>query len=31
VGRAMPFVALGLAVYDVISIGMCAYEERHGK
>lgn len=31
VGRALPFVAVGLAVYDVISIGMCAYEERHGK
>ncbi len=25
VGRAMPFVAVGLAVYDAISIGMCAY------
>ena len=31
VGRAMPFVAVGLAVYDAISIGMCAYEERNGK
>ncbi len=31
VGRAMPFMAVGLAVYDAISIGMCAYEERHGK
>ncbi len=31
VGRTLPFVALGLAVYDAISIGMCAYEERHGK
>jgi len=31
VGRTLPFVAMGLAVYDVISIGMCAYEERHGK
>lgn len=29
IGRAIPFVALGLAVYDVISIGMCAYEERN--
>lgn len=27
VGRAMPFVAVGLAVYDVISIGMCVYEK----
>ncbi|WP_394754190.1 hypothetical protein, partial [Crenothrix sp.] len=31
VGRALPFVAVGLAVYDAISIGMCAYEERNGK
>ncbi len=31
IGRALPFVAFGLAVYDVVSIGMCAYEERHGK
>ena len=31
VGRTVPFVAVGLAVYDAISIGMCAYEERNGK
>lgn len=31
VGRAAPFAAIGLAVYDAISIGMCAYEERNGK
>jgi hypothetical protein len=31
IGRAAPFVALGLAVFDVISIGMCAYEAKHGK
>ena len=31
IGRAAPFVAIGLAVYDAISIGMCAYEERNGK
>lgn len=31
IGRATPFAAVGLAVYDVISIGLCAYEERHGK
>ena len=31
VGRTVPFVAIGLAVYDAISIGMCAYEERNGK
>lgn len=31
IGRAIPFVAVGLAVYDVISIGICAYEERNRK
>lgn len=31
IGRALPFVAVGLAVYDVISIGICAYEERNRK
>lgn len=31
VGRALPFVAAGLAIFDVISIGMCAYEERNRK
>lgn len=31
IGRTLPFVAVGLAVYDVISIGMCAYEERNKK
>lgn len=31
VGRALPFVTVGLAVYDVISIGMCVYEERNRK
>ena len=31
VGRALPFVAVGLAVFDVVSIGQCAYEARHGK
>jgi len=31
VGRAMPFVAVGLAVIDVVSIGMCTYETRNGK
>lgn len=31
VGRTLPFAAVGLAVYDAISIGMCAYEERNGK
>jgi len=28
VGRASPYVALGLAVYDVVSIGLCAYKEK---
>ncbi len=31
VGRALPFAAVGLAVFDVVSIGMCAYEARNGK
>lgn len=31
IGRAAPFVAIGLAVIDVISIGMCAYDKRNGK
>jgi hypothetical protein len=31
VGRAMPFVAIGLAVFDVVSIGQCAYEVQNGK
>jgi hypothetical protein len=31
VGRALPFVAIGLAIYDAVSIGMCAYEERRAK
>ncbi|WP_211452912.1 hypothetical protein [Collimonas antrihumi] len=31
VGRSMPFVAVGFAVYDVVSIGMCALEARDGK
>ena len=31
IGRAMPFVALGLAVFDVVSIGLCAYDAQNGK
>lgn len=31
VGRALPFAAVGLAAFDVVSIGMCAYEARNGK
>ena len=29
VGRALPFVAVGLAVFDAVSIGVCAYEQRN--
>ena len=31
IGRGIPFVAAGLAVFDLISIGKCAYEARNGK
>jgi len=31
VGRALPFAAVGLAVFDAVSIGMCTYEARNGK
>lgn len=31
IGRAMPAIALGLAVIDIMVIGMCAYEARNGK
>ena len=27
VGRALPFAAVGLAVFDIISIGQCVYEK----
>ncbi|MBN4081927.1 MAG: hypothetical protein COC05_01535 [Gammaproteobacteria bacterium] len=27
IGRALPFAAIGLAVYDVISIGQCVYKK----
>lgn len=30
IGRGIPFVATGLAVFDLISIGKCAYEARNG-
>jgi hypothetical protein len=30
IGRGIPFVAAGLAVFDLISIGKCAYEARNG-
>lgn len=28
IGRALPFAAVGLAVFDVISIGQCVYNKR---
>lgn len=31
IGRAAPFAAVGLAVFDAISIGLCVYEQRHGR
>jgi hypothetical protein len=31
IGRGMPFVAAGLAVFDLVSIGKCAYEARNGR
>ena len=31
IGRGNPFVAAGLAVFDLISIGKCAYEARNGR
>jgi len=29
IGRALPFVAVGLAVFDVISIGQCVYKKNN--
>ena len=31
VGRGIPFVAVGLAVFDLVSIGLCAYEAKNGR
>ena len=31
IGRAMPFVGIGLAVFDMVSISLCAYEAQNGK
>jgi hypothetical protein len=31
IGRGIPFVAAGLAIFDLISIGKCAYEARNGR
>lgn len=30
VGRALPFAAVGLAVFDIISIGQCVYQKKAG-
>jgi len=30
IGRGIPFVAAGLAVFDLVSIGLCAYEAKNG-
>ena len=30
VGRALPFAAVGLAVFDIISIGQCMYQKKAG-
>lgn len=29
IGRGIPFVAAGLAVFDLVSIGLCAYEAKN--
>jgi len=31
IGRGIPFVAAGLAVFDLVSIGLCAYEVKNGR
>lgn len=31
IGRGIPFVAVGLAVFDLVSISLCAYEAKNGK
>ncbi|MBP1126238.1 MULTISPECIES: hypothetical protein [Pseudomonas] len=31
IGRGIPFVAAGLAIFDLVSIGKCAYEARNGR
>lgn len=31
IGRGIPSVAAGLAVFDLVSIGKCAYEARNGR
>lgn len=30
IGRGIPFVAAGLAMFDLVSIGLCAYEAKNG-
>src|SRR5450830_1817799 len=31
IGRASPLTAIGFAVFDIVSIGMCILEERNGR
>lgn len=31
IGRGIPFVAAGMAVFDLVSIGLCAYEAKNGR
>jgi hypothetical protein len=31
IGRGIPFVAAGLAIFDLVSIGLCAYEVKNGR
>jgi len=31
IGRGIPFVAAGLAVFDLVNIGLCAYEAKNGR
>lgn len=31
IGRGIPFVAAGLAIFDLVSIGLCAYEAKNGR
>lgn len=31
IGRGIPFVAAGLAVFDLVSIGLCVYEAKNGR
>jgi hypothetical protein len=31
IGRGIPFVAAGLAMFDLVSVGLCAYEAKNGR